>query len=114
MSKGENGEMKVIPVALGVISKISQIRLYLSNDLRPQENRMAVLKSIEEVQKRFPDGVPLLDPVKDMHIKDKSFDELVRNIKLFETRLEQHSLHGDPEVPDLYERYHKKVKVFED
>ncbi|CAL8148366.1 unnamed protein product [Orchesella dallaii] len=110
-AKGETGEMKVIPVSLNVVQKISQVRLYLSNDLRPMDNRMKVLKSIEEVRRRFPDGVPLLDPVQDMKIKDRSFDELVRNIKKFEDRMQSHPLHSDPETKTLFELYEKKVKL---
>lgn len=82
--------------------------------MRPLENRMGVLKGIEEVKKRFNDDILLLDPIKDMHIKEKSFLELVENIKQFEKRLSEHPLNNDPEVPALYETYDKKVKVCEE
>lgn len=108
---GEKGEMKVIPIALGVINKISQVRLYMSNDLRPLENRMAVLKGIEEVNKRFNNEIPLLDPIKDMRINNKGFTDLLENIKQFEQRLSKHPLNEDPDVANLYETYHEKVKV---
>lgn len=39
---------------------------------------MSVLKSLQEVQKRFPDGIPLLDPIEDMGIKDKGLKEVVK------------------------------------
>lgn len=32
----------------------------------------------QEVQKRLPDGLPLLDPVEDMGIKEKGLGEVVR------------------------------------
>ena len=32
------------------------MRLFIPADLRPLDNRMAVLKSIKEVNKRFPKG----------------------------------------------------------
>ena len=108
---GEKGEVKVVPIALGAISKISQVRLYLPNDLRPMENRMAAYKSIEEVIRRFKDDIPVLDPIKDMRIKDKSFLNLIDNIKQFEQRLQVHPLSSDPQAAHLYETYHKKVKV---
>ncbi len=40
----------------------------MPKDLRSSDNKHSVKKSIVEVQKRFPDGLPMLDPVKDMHI----------------------------------------------
>lgn len=39
--------------------------------------REVVQKSIAEVKKRFPKGVPLLDPIEDMGVKDVKFKELV-------------------------------------
>ena len=32
----------------------------------------------QEVRKRFPDGLPLLDPIEDMGIKDKGLKEVIR------------------------------------
>ena len=39
---------------------------------------MSVQKSLQEVQKRFPDGIPLLDPIEDMGIKDKGLKEVIK------------------------------------
>jgi ATP-dependent RNA helicase DOB1 len=36
------------------------------------------MKSVDEVKRRFPDGVPLLDPIENMQIKDESFKKLLR------------------------------------
>ena len=35
---------------------------------------------LQEVEKRFPHGLPLLDPVVDMHIKDEEFRKIVKVI----------------------------------
>jgi len=70
-----------------------------------------VLKSIQEVQKRFKkDGVPLLDPVKDMGIKDKEFDSIIDNIQKYEERMMNHSLTNDPNTPELYDKFNQKMK----
>lgn len=108
---GDPGEMKVIPVSLNAIHKASQVRLYLPGDLKPKENRMSVLRSVQEVKRRFPDLLPLLDPIKDLKIKERAFDELIKNISKFEDRMKAHPLHNDPETPNLYELYKKKVEV---
>ena len=108
---GERGEMKVVPVSMNVIQKISQVRLYFSNDLRPPERRLSVLRSIEEVEKRFPCGIPLLDPVNDMKIQDREFQELLKNITLFEERLKENPIFGTPDEQKLYDLYDRKVTV---
>merc|ERR1712112_499612 len=72
---------------------------------------MAVLKSIGEVKKRFPAGVPLLDPVKDMKIGDK---EVIKKIGTFENRLLNHPLHKDENLATLLEQYKAKASVQEE
>ena len=52
----------------------------------PTENRESVGKSLREVEKRFPDGVPLLDPVEDMKIREPEFEDTVRKIETLEHR----------------------------
>ena len=54
------------------------MRLYFPKDLRSRDSRMSVQKSLQEVQKRFPDGIPLLDPIEDMGIKDKGLKEVIK------------------------------------
>jgi len=75
---GEKGKLEVVPVLLSCIDSISQIRVYLPSDLRPVEVRGKVFKALEETKRRFPDGVPVLDPIEDMGIKDESFKRLLR------------------------------------
>lgn len=70
--------LQVVPVLLKHITKMSSIRLYLPKDLRSSDNRFSVGKSIQEVIRRFPDGVPLLDPIEDMNIKDEQFKKVIR------------------------------------
>jgi ATP-dependent RNA helicase DOB1 len=52
-------------------------------DLKPAEERNNVLKSIMEVKKRFPEGIPQLDPIENMGIKDEGFKKLVRVCVLY-------------------------------
>ncbi|XP_064604506.1 LOW QUALITY PROTEIN: exosome RNA helicase MTR4-like [Liolophura sinensis] len=108
---GERGEMQVVPVLLSLVKAISSIRVYFPSDLRPVDNRQSVLKSIQEVQKRLPDGLPLLDPVEDMGIKEKGLGDVVRKIEAFEQRLYSHPLHKDAKLPELYDQYSKKAQV---
>jgi len=112
--QGEKGEMVVIPLLLPLIQQISSVRLFIPADLRPLDNRMAVLKSIGEVKKRFPDTVPLLDPIQDMKIGDKQFKEVIRKIGTFEKRLFGHPLHSNKDLADLLTQYKEKASVESD
>jgi ATP-dependent RNA helicase DOB1 len=66
------------------------------------------------VYKRFSDKVPLLDPVKDMKINDKSFKKIVEKINTFETRLEAHPVHSKLDLGDILEAYKRKDCLLKD
>ncbi|XP_029680470.1 exosome RNA helicase MTR4 [Formica exsecta] len=107
----EEGEMEVVPVLHNLISQISSLRLYYPKDLRPPDNRKSVLKTIREVKRRFPDGLPLLNPITDMHIEDQAFKDIVKKIEALERRLYAHPLHKDPDVNMLYEQFLHKEEL---
>ncbi|XP_077944178.1 exosome RNA helicase MTR4 [Gasterosteus aculeatus] len=108
---GEAGEMQVVPVMLHLLTSISSVRLFIPKDLRPFDNRQLMLKSIQEVQKRFPDGVPLLDPVDDMGIKDPALKKVIQKVEAFEHRLYSHPLHSDPTLESAYSLCEKKAVI---
>ena len=45
------------------------------------------LTAMQEQQKRYPDGLPQLDPVEDMNLNDEGLVEAVRKIEQLEKRL---------------------------
>ncbi|KAF4108016.1 hypothetical protein G5714_010775 [Onychostoma macrolepis] len=108
---GEKGEMQVVPVILHLITSISSVRLYIPKDLRPYDNRQSMLKSIQEVQKRFPDGIPLLDPIDDMGIKDPALKKVIQKVEAFEHRMYTHPLHSDPKLEAVYTLCEKKALI---
>ncbi|XP_062334060.1 exosome RNA helicase MTR4 [Osmerus eperlanus] len=108
---GEKGEMQVVPVMLHLLTSISSVRLYIPKDLRPHDNRQSMLRSIQEVQKRFPDGVPLLDPVDDMGIKDPALKKVIQKVEAFEHRMYSHPLHSDPSLEGVYSLCEKKALI---
>lgn len=63
---------------LSTLDGISHIRIFLAKDLKPVEARLQALKSVQEVKRRFPGGVALLDPVENMGIVDDAFKKLLR------------------------------------
>jgi ATP-dependent RNA helicase DOB1 len=63
------------------------------------------------VKKRFPKGIPLLNPITDMNIKDPVLKDIVNSIESYEERLYAHPLHKDPKLDSLYSLYTKKLEV---
>ncbi len=108
---GEEGEFAVVPVLLGTLDGISHIRIFLGKDLKPVEARQQAYKSVQEVKRRFPDGIALLDPVENMGIVDDAFKKLLRKIEILEARLLASALHADPNLPALYDQYATKMDV---
>ncbi|PSS36362.1 DExH-box ATP-dependent RNA helicase [Actinidia chinensis var. chinensis] len=92
-SPGEKGEMHVVPVQLPLISALSKLRISIPSDLRPVEARQNILLAVQELEKRFPQGLPKLNPVKDMGIEEPEFVELVHQIEELEQKLFEHPLH---------------------
>ena len=70
-----------------------------------------VLLYLQEVQRRFPDGIPLLDPIEDMNIKDEGLKKVVRKIEALEHRMYTHPLHNDKELESLYNLCNKKAEM---
>jgi ATP-dependent RNA helicase DOB1 len=110
---GEKGKMEVVPVLLSCIESIGHLRLFLPNELKSAEQRNAVRKSLDEVKKRFPDGIAILDPIENMQIRDESFKRLLRKIEVLESRLMTNPLHNSPRLPELYKQYANKMAVSE-
>ncbi|KAJ5569905.1 uncharacterized protein N7459_009335 [Penicillium hispanicum] len=109
--EGEKARMEVVPVTLNCIQAISHVRLFLPKDIASADSRNGVKKSLDEVQRRFPDGVALLDPIENMGIKDDSFKKLLRKIEVLESRLLSNPLHNSPRLAELYDQYAEKVNL---
>ncbi|KAK7040730.1 ATP-dependent RNA helicase mtr4 [Paramarasmius palmivorus] len=107
----QRGVQLVVPVLLSTLDGISHIRIFMPKDLRQDSARETVWKSVLEVHRRFPDGITLLDPVKNMGIKDEKFKALVQKIEAMEEKMFKSPLHKDPRLPELYSLYSKKKQA---
>ena len=103
-----NGEPRVVQVPLSQVDRLSSVRVYSPKDMRPIEGRVRVQKSIAEVMKRFPDGIPLLNPEEDMKVEGSNFRKLVRRIEALEGMLAKHPLVGSEKLPAQLEAFAKK------
>ena len=107
-SKG--GELKVIPVLLPLVTAFSSIRVYIPKDLRPREARDGMWDRLKEVARRFPSGLPLLDPVEDMQITSDDFKSLVAKSLALQTRIAASPLQDAPDRDQRFELYKQKVR----
>jgi ATP-dependent RNA helicase DOB1 len=75
---GQKGVPLVVPALLSTVESISHLRVFVPKDLRQRQDRETTWKAVLEVQKRFPEGIMLLDPIQNMGIKDDKFKALVK------------------------------------
>jgi ATP-dependent RNA helicase DOB1 len=87
-------ELRVFSVEIDHIQKISAVRIFIPQDVNPEEPRQKVLRSLTEVQKRFASadagGVPLLDNEKDLGISSEDYHKLIKRAKPLEELLTTH------------------------
>ncbi|KAJ5745378.1 rRNA-processing arch domain-containing protein [Penicillium odoratum] len=111
VKEGDKGRMEVVPMMFTCLYEISHVRVRMPKDLSNASTRSGLKKSLDEIQKRFPDGVALLDPIENMNIRDDSFKKLLRKIEVLESRLLSNPLHNSPRLAELYDQYAAKVDV---
>ncbi|XP_047320002.1 DExH-box ATP-dependent RNA helicase DExH10 [Impatiens glandulifera] len=107
---GEKGEMHVVPVNFPLISALSKLRISVPSDLRPLEARQSILLALQELAKRFPQGLPKLNPVKDMGIDDPDIVQLVNQSEELEKKLFAHPLHKSEDAQQM-KGFHRKAEV---
>ncbi|EGF78636.1 hypothetical protein BATDEDRAFT_20298 [Batrachochytrium dendrobatidis JAM81] len=105
----KRGSALIVPCLLNAFDGISSVRINMPKDMRLLASRRQCLATIKEVESRFKDKVPILDPIKDMRIEDALFQKLVSKIHVLEPRLYEHALHNDPRLPELYSSYESKM-----
>jgi ATP-dependent RNA helicase DOB1 len=101
--------MREFTVGLDSIDRISAVRLFVPQDTKPADARQNISTSLKEVQRRFPDGIPLLDPVKDLKIKVSEFNKLLERASELQQRLAAHKLSAEM----TEEERTKRVKAYE-
>lgn len=111
---GEKSEPVVMSVMLKLVHDISAVRLKLPEDLKSLDQRVMVMKMVQEALKRVPEDKFLLDPIKNMNIKDEVFLEICNKLEKFSVRLESHRLHGDERCEELYALYEKKMEMMKE
>ena len=74
---GQDSELQIVSCDLKALIELSSVRLNCPKEVKSFDSRNQLYKTILEVVKRFKGQIPLLEPVKDMKIKDESFIRLL-------------------------------------
>ncbi|KAI9321903.1 rRNA-processing arch domain-containing protein [Dichotomocladium elegans] len=106
-----NGEPMIVPVTLSSLDGISHIRIVLPKQLKTVQQKTEVHSSICTIQSKFPDDIPVLDPIENMNIRHEGLDKLIARVVVLEEKLLSHPLCNAPELPDLYDSYVQKVNL---
>ncbi|KAL3322548.1 hypothetical protein AABB24_039914 [Solanum stoloniferum] len=107
---GEKCELHVVPVQLPLISSLSKLRISVPSDLRPLEARQSIFLAVQELEKRFPEGLPKLNPVKDMGIEDPEVVNMVNQIEELEKKFFSYQLHKSQNEHQL-RSFQRKAEV---
>lgn len=81
--------VRILPTSLDDIDGISAICIHVPKNARSDHGKKSIISSVNEVLVRFKDGVPLLDPIEDMDIKDPELPVLIARAEKLQTRLKQ-------------------------
>lgn len=68
-------------------------------------------RTIKEVERRFPDGVPLLDPINDMRIEDEGFNRQASILCMLEKRLQSNPIDSSPDRDKRFRQYEEKNAI---
>ncbi|PAV77833.1 hypothetical protein WR25_19969 [Diploscapter pachys] len=91
----ENGEKpawEVIPMTVECIDKISVVRVKMPQDISTNSGKHVLANIIKATLDRFKSEIPLLDPVKDMKIRDEALVNEVNKKNQMERRWEEHDM----------------------
>ncbi|EGC38055.1 hypothetical protein DICPUDRAFT_53548 [Dictyostelium purpureum] len=99
---GEIGEPQVIPVSIKLFDGITSICLHINKDQDPNEFKHHLLKKLRETENRFKKegGLPMIDPIEDMKIKDPNFKKLIRKIETLESRFASSAGFKDSDIEE--------------
>ncbi|CAD6887843.1 unnamed protein product [Tilletia laevis] len=103
------GKVLLLPILLSTVREFSGIKLHLPTDLRNRDSLETVRRHLVEIKKRFPKGLPQLEPVKDMKITSDEFKTTVQKVALVEKHLSESSIAKSEDLPALYEAYSQKM-----
>ncbi|KAF8000482.1 hypothetical protein HF325_005411 [Metschnikowia pulcherrima] len=107
----EKARAEYIPITLDSINAISSVRLKMPEDYKSSTAKRSLVRTLKDLPKKLPDGIPLMNPVDSMKIDDADFKMLLRKIDVLEGKLATNVLHESDRITDLYEKFAQKVGI---
>lgn len=107
----EKSRAEFIPITLDSIKSISSVRLKVPEDLKSSASKRNLVRTLRDLPKKLPDGIPLMNPVESMKIEDPEFKVLLRKIDVLESKLSTNILHGSDRIEKLYEEFSQKMDI---
>lgn len=107
----EKSRAEFVPITLDSLRSISSVRLKVPEDMRASVSKRNLVRTIRDLPKKLPDGIPLMDPVQSMKIEDPEFRTLLRKIDVLESKISSNVLHGSDRIEKLYEDFSKKMTL---
>lgn len=108
--------MRVFSVGLENIERVSSVRIFTPQAVNSLEARKKIALSVKEVHKRFPNGPPLLDPIKDLGVDAASFNVLIERAEALTTRIDelrQTTGWDEEKQVNLVRAYERKLELTE-
>ncbi|KAG0272234.1 ATP-dependent RNA helicase mtr4 [Linnemannia exigua] len=109
----EHLEFTAVKVSLDAVRYIGAPLISLPMDIRQSSgSRVNAFKALLELQRRCPDGIPILDPVEDMGIRTPALQRVVRQVETLEELLYKHPM-ADLRVDDNRAKYEQFLEKSE-
>lgn len=108
---GEKSRAEYIPITLDSIEKISSVRLRVPEDIKSSNAKRTLLKTMKDLPKRLPKGIPLMDAVESMKIDDDDFKLLLKKINVLQEKITNNPLHDSVKLKESFELYSQKVEI---
>ena len=114
----KDGKMGVVPFMIEAIQAISPIVIKLPENLKEQSNIDLTEKIIREVHKRF-DSIPLMDPIKEMDIKEPKLKDILTKKENLDKRQKEikaqyKAKYGKPIEEDELVSYKEKSEQYKE
>eukprot|EP01025_Chloroclados_australasicus_P031005 TRINITY_DN3127_c0_g2_i4.p1 TRINITY_DN3127_c0_g2~~TRINITY_DN3127_c0_g2_i4.p1 ORF type:complete len:311 (-),score=44.53 TRINITY_DN3127_c0_g2_i4:450-1382(-) len=78
---------------MNYVRNICSMRMSLPDDLRSLDMRKSIMSQLKDYLARYPDGLPLIDPINDMEIKDERLKSVISRIEDLEQQMLNNSFH---------------------
>jgi len=113
-----DGKVKFFEVNLSNLRQISTLRLYVGNNYKKEQSRVALWETVDEVFRRFEKSnleynLPLLNAIEDMKIPDSQgeFNTILKSKRADSKLLREHVLHDREDKDALLKKYEKKYTI---